>query len=72
MASQDELVRRELQLEWEIARHELECLDDDDAPCDQIDAKIAECELLMARQADMARPGCPAPPVRDHGDLNHG
>lgn len=53
--SQLELVRRELQLRWEIAAHELQCLMDDGADGDVIDAKLEECQLIMARRDHLER-----------------
>ena len=50
-----ELVRRELQLRWEIATHELQCLLDDGADADVIDEKFEECKLIVARRDDLAR-----------------
>jgi hypothetical protein len=55
MAAQLELVREELRLRLEIARHELACLAEDDAAADVLDAKIEECHLLMARQEALER-----------------
>jgi hypothetical protein len=55
MATQLELVREELRLRREIVTHELQCMLDDGADGDEIDAKIEECELIMARQEGLTR-----------------
>jgi len=50
MASQLELVREELRLRHEIAAHGLHCLAEDGAAPDEIDAKLDECQLIIARR----------------------
>jgi hypothetical protein len=55
MATQLELVREELRLRHEIAAHELHCLTEDDVDPDVLDAKIAECKLIIARRDDLER-----------------
>ncbi len=55
MAIQLELVREELRLRYEIAAHELHCLAEDGADPDKIDAKLDECELIIARRDALER-----------------
>jgi hypothetical protein len=55
MASQLELVREELRLRHEIAAHELHCLAEDGADPAEIDAKLDECELIIARRDALER-----------------
>jgi hypothetical protein len=50
-----ELVREELRLRYEIAAHELHCLAEDGADPDEIDAKLDECELIIARRDALER-----------------
>lgn len=49
-----ELMRRELQLKREIACHELASLLDDNAPIDQIDMKLEECESIKLKERAFA------------------
>ena len=55
MASQLELVREELRLRHEIAARELHCLAEDGAGPDEIDAKLDECNLIIARRDALER-----------------
>ena len=55
MVTQLELVREELRLRHEIAAHELHCLAEDGADPAEIDAKLDECELIIARQEALER-----------------
>ena len=50
MAAPLELVREELRLRHEIAAHELHCLAEDGADPAEIDAKLDECQLIIARR----------------------
>ena len=55
MAAQLELLRQELRLRHEIAAHELHCLAEDGADPAEIDAKLDECELIIARRDALER-----------------
>jgi hypothetical protein len=55
MATQLELVREELRLRYQIAAHELHCLAEDGADPAVIDAKLDECELIIARRDALER-----------------
>lgn len=55
MGIQLELVREELRLRHEIAARELHCLAEDGADPDEIDDKLGECELIIARRDALER-----------------